>query len=96
MRAALDLRIEGSRPSEKCVALEAKDGVAYRFESTIAVDFNIHTHRGREVVAPVRHDQVRAHSGTFAADLPGEYCLTWENRSGVPAFVTGEWSVRRR
>ena len=90
---ARTLRFElgAGKLNEECFALAEGERIEYRFESTAAVDFNLHTHRGREVVTPVDVKRTRAQSGTFASPRAEEYCLTWTNAGGVPAHVSGEW-----
>ena len=89
----VQLQITSGKAAEECLSLESGERVEWRFESSVPVDFNLHFHRGREVVTPVDHPRTQNHSGAFAASVREEYCLMWKNAGGVPAFVTGE--VRR-
>ena len=76
---------------EQCFALAAGERVEYQFEATGALDFNLHTHRGGEVVMPVKIPQIREQAGTFASPRREEYCMMWSNQSAVPVRISGEW-----
>ena len=46
--------LSGKAFDERCVNLDAGQSIRYRFKASAPVDFNIHYHRGEEVVFPVR------------------------------------------
>lgn len=85
------LAVQPGKSAEECVLLAARERIEYRFTATTLLDFNLHTHRGREVHMPVKVDGVREQSGTFAAPQGEEYCMTWSNRGAVPSHIDGEW-----
>ena len=68
---------------EECMHLAIGDRVAFAFESTQPVDFNIHYHEGKTVVMPISSNKTLAESGMFASQIEQDYCLMWE------AGVTG-------
>jgi hypothetical protein len=75
---------------EICLRIEAGARIDYRFRAEAEVDFNIHHHRGREVLYPVRQPAVRAvERASFAPTIGEDYCLMWENRSAAPVRVEG-------
>lgn len=78
---------------EHCLKIEAGRAIAYRFEASAPVDFNIHHHRGKDVLYPVRRESTRQFASTFRAESTDEYCLMWENKGGVAATVEAriEW-----
>ena len=86
----LNVRLEAGKSAEECVTLEAAAQIAWRFESSATVDFNIHYHRGRDVVSPVERPRTQGDSGTLSAPVAESYCLMWTNTGGIPAFVSGE------
>ena len=86
-----NLELPAGKDAEECFALAAAERVEYRFEATAAVDFNLHTHRGSEVVTPVDVKRTRAQAGTYTSPRAEEYCLMWTNTGATPAFVRGEW-----
>ena len=86
----LNLRLDAGKSAEECLTLDAAARIAWRFESTASVDFNVHFHRGRDLVTPVERLRTRTDSGTFSAPIAESYCLMWMNASAIPAFVSGE------
>ena len=93
---ALRIEIASGKIAEECFALAADERIDYQFESTAGVDFNLHTHRGGEIVTPVDVKRTRAQAGVFASPRAEEYCMMWTNVSGVPAHVIGQWRRLRR
>lgn len=79
---------------EHCVKIEAGRAIAYRFDASTPVGFNIHYHRGKDVLYPVRCDATRRLASTFRAESTDDYCLMWENKGA--AAVTVEGRVDRR
>ena len=78
--------------AEECFRLAANGSVAYAFEASAPVDFNIHFHRGNEVEYPVKSDQVRHADARFVAASAEEYCLMWTNRTAASLSVRGTLS----
>jgi hypothetical protein len=75
---------------EHCLKIEAGKTVRYRFTAGAAVDFNIHHHRGNEVLYPVKRDAVARAEGEFRAPASEDYCLMWTNKSRAQVRVAGE------
>lgn len=92
----LKLQIASGKAVEECLSLDAGDRLEWRFDATARVDFNLHFHRGREVVTPVETRNTQQQSGVYIATLREDYCLMWSNAGGVPAFVNGEIRRPRR
>ena len=92
---AVSATLEPSKMHEECVRLEAGDKRAYHWKSTAAVDFNVHYHRGDQVVFPVRRDGMRGDGGTFVAKTGEDYCWMWTARD-KPAKVEGSITVTPR
>jgi hypothetical protein len=65
---------------EDCVRMQPGDRLEYRFQATARVNFDIHFHEGKVVVAPITREQVEADRGAFEPLDAHEYCLTWEAR----------------
>ena len=74
---------------EECFKLPGGQSIGYAFESSAAVDFNIHFHRGNDVVYPVASDAVRSASDRFTAPSTEEFCLMWTNRTLDMVTVKG-------
>lgn len=84
-----DLSVPARGFDERCFELAAGESLRYRFAASAPVDFNIHFHRGKEVVMPVRIDATRGHAATFTAPHADAYCLMWERGAGEAARVEG-------
>ncbi len=91
---ALRMSIAPGKFDEHCLKIEAGRAIAYRFEASAPVDFNIHYHRGKDVLYPVKREATRQFASTFRAESTDEYCLMWENKGA--AAVTVEGRVDRR
>jgi hypothetical protein len=89
LATSLDLQIAAGKFDEHCVKLAAGDVIRYRFKAGAPLDFNIHHHRGTEVLYPVRQAQVRKLAGSFRAPAADDYCLMWENRGTHSVTVRG-------
>ena len=73
---------------EACVRLEAGQSRRWHWKSNQPVDFNIHYHRGDEVLYPVKRDGMRGDGGTFTARTGEDYCWMWTARA-APTRVEG-------
>ena len=74
---------------EHCLKLEAGDRIRYRYTASAAVDFNIHYHRGKDVLYPVEVSASRAADARFAAPHADTYCLMWERKSEGAVRIDG-------
>jgi len=75
---------------ERCLRLQANEMLDYRFSADGTVDFNIHYHRGSEVVYPVRQVAVSlVRRARFVASATDDYCLMWQNRGTDPVRIDG-------
>ena len=79
--------------AEECFKLPGGETIGYAFESSAAMDFNIHFHRGKDVVYPVKVDAVRRADERFTAPSAEEFCLMWTN--GTAAMVTVKGTLSR-
>jgi hypothetical protein len=83
------LTLKGKSFDERCLKLAAGESIRYGFRSTAPVDFNIHFHRGAEVVYPVQQAAVREAEASFVAPAADDYCLMWEHAGAGSATVEG-------
>lgn len=81
--------LAGKAFDERCLDLAAGESIRYRFRASAPVDFNIHHHRGKDVLYPVRRRAVRDADATFRADAADTYCLMWEFDGGGSVAVDG-------
>jgi hypothetical protein len=75
--------------AEECFKLPAGQSMGYSFASSAPVDFNIHFHRGNDVVYPVKTDGAQVAADRFTAPSTEEFCLMWTNRTLEMVTVKG-------
>jgi len=75
--------------AEECFKLAGGQSIGYAFASSAPVDFNIHFHRGNDVVYPVKADGAQSAADRFTAPSTEEYCLMWTNRTLEMVTVKG-------
>ena len=68
--------------AEACGKLARADSVAWRFEASGPLNFNIHYHEGKDVRYPERRDALAGASGRLQVVLDQDYCWMWTNKSG--------------
>ena len=68
--------------AEVCGKLARADSVAWRFEASGPLNFNIHYHEGKDVRYPERRDALAGASGRLQVALDQDYCWMWTNKSG--------------
>ncbi len=68
--------------AEVCGKLARADSVAWRFEASGPLNFNIHYHEGKDVRYPERRDALAGASGRLQVVLDQDYCWMWTNKSG--------------
>ena len=75
--------------AEECFKLVGGQSIGYAFASSAPVDYNIHFHRGNDVLYPVKADAVAGATDRFTAPSTEEYCLMWTNRTLNMVTVQG-------
>ena len=60
--------------AEVCGKLARADSVAWRFEASGPLNFNIHYHEGKDVRYPERRDALAGASGRLQVVLDQDYC----------------------
>jgi hypothetical protein len=68
--------------AEVCGKLARGDSVAWRFDASDPLNFNIHYHEGKEVHYPERQEALANASGQLRVALDQDYCWMWTNKSG--------------
>ncbi len=81
---------------ERCFDLKAGDRVDYRFEAGVPLAFNLHFHRGREIVYGSEEVLRRQVDDTFSPDTNGRYCLMWTNPHERTADISYAYTITRR
>jgi hypothetical protein len=78
--AAIEVSLESGAFEELCFELGAGQSMRYTFDAGAPLEFNLHWHRGNEVLYPVRIDAIARIGGVFRAPQSEAYCLMWTNR----------------
>jgi hypothetical protein len=97
----LAVTLAPQKDHEVCTHMEKGETRRYNWKSDTAVDFNIHHHKGGEVMYPVKRAAMRGDGGSFTARAADEYCWMWTAR-GARAKIEGrledppEVTVRKR
>lgn len=76
--------------AEACGRLARAQAVAWRFEASAPLDFNIHYHEGKDVRYPERRDALARASGKLQVALEQDYCWMWTNRTARPVGLAFE------
>ncbi len=87
------LQVPAHGAQEHCFALQAGEAIRYRYRASAKLDFNIHYHRGKDVLYPVRERGSRRAEGEYTAPHDDTFCLMWEHAGDVGARIDG--SVER-
>ncbi len=82
--------VEPRQIAEECFGLPAGQSIAYAFETTGPVDFNIHYHRANDVFYPVQADRIWRADDRFTATSTEDFCLMWTNQSSQAVTVRGD------
>ena len=85
--------LEPKKVHEECQRVEAGQKRRYMWRADGPVDFNVHYHRGNEVLYPVKRDAMRGDGGTFSAKAGEDYCWMWTARE-KPVKVEGRLETR--
>ena len=72
---------------ELCGKLPGGAQVRWSFDAAAPLDFNIHFHRGKEVVVPAEAKQATRGADTLAVTVAEEYCWMWTNKTAAPVRV---------
>ncbi|WP_128000979.1 hypothetical protein [Piscinibacter defluvii] len=73
--------------AEACGRLARAESIAWRFEASGPLNFNIHYHEGKKVRYPERRDALAGASGRLKVALDQDYCWMWTNKAGQPVTL---------
>ena len=82
-----ELPIAAGKFVEACEKLPKGARVAWSFEATSSVDFNIHYHEGKKVHFPAKENQVTKVAGTLVTGIEQDYCWMWTNKTSAAASL---------
>ncbi|HMM85715.1 MAG TPA: hypothetical protein PKC53_09585 [Azohydromonas sp.] len=78
------LTVAPGKFAEVCGKLVKAESVAWRFDASGPLNFNVHYHEGKEVRYPERRDALASASGQLRVALDQDYCWMWTNKSAQP------------
>lgn len=78
------LMVAPGKFAEVCGKLDKAASVAWHFEASGPLNFNIHYHEGKDVHYPERRDALASASGQLRVGLEQDYCWMWTNKTGKP------------
>lgn len=81
--------------AELCGALDKGQAVAWRFDSSADLAFNVHYHLGNDVVYPVKNPGTSRADGRLVVDPSQTYCWMWSNKGKQPARLQVELKRER-
>jgi hypothetical protein len=93
-RFAKELTVPATKFIEICGQLPSKTKVAWAFEASVPLNFNVHYHEGQQVHYPTKQDGVAKASGDLDAPLDQDYCWMWTNKSSREATLKFELTRR--
>ena len=68
---------------ERCFEMQAGQALRYRFKSSNVMDFDIHYHKGEELVYLVKEPSRNYGYGTEDIPVETTVCMSWVNRSRI-------------
>jgi hypothetical protein len=80
---------------EICGKLPKGSRVAWSFEASAPLPFNIHVHQGKEVVYPARLEKAEKAQGLQTFDAEPAHCWMWTNKASEPVKVSAELRQQR-
>jgi hypothetical protein len=90
----IDLNIHAGKFAEICVALKKGARIAYRFNASQPLKFNVHYHvgsgRDEKVIYLVDAKDVNAQESVLVAPIDQHFCWMWTNPTTSTAKITGE------
>jgi hypothetical protein len=92
--SAATVNLWSDKALEKCVDLTPGQTLVYRFSADHPVLFNVHHHRGEELVEAVPEQLATRRSGTLEPRVSAQYCLMWTNPSAGTVKIDYDYNVR--
>ncbi len=89
----VEVVLQPGKIHEDCFSLQRGQRVQYNFKLERPGNFNLHYHRGKEALYPVRSDSVSEQKGDYVATVAQEYCLMWSGGKGGDTKLGYEFIV---
>ena len=81
------VKVAPGKFAEFCSKLPAGLMVAWNFEATVPLDFNVHHHVGKEVLFTSKLTAVATAKDTLTTKIDQDYCWMWNNKSSAPVTL---------
>lgn len=75
---------------ELCGKLARGARVQWRYEAAAPLAFNVHVHRGKELVFPARLERAERAQGLQSFDAEPPHCWMWTNAGAAPVRLEAE------
>lgn len=85
---ALQRSVPAGKVVEVCGKVAAGVRVAWAYEASAPLDFNVHYHVGKDVVFPKQLEHTAAAKDTLAAATEQDYCWMWSNKNKAAAQLS--------
>ncbi|MGY4828551.1 hypothetical protein ACVNIS_08240 [Sphaerotilaceae bacterium SBD11-9] len=82
------LQIAPTKFAELCGKLTAGTTVAWQFEASESLNFNVHYHEGKDVRFPAKQDGAATLQGELKVERDQDYCWMWSNKGKSPATLS--------
>lgn len=71
--------------AELCGPLSKGQSIAWTFKADQPLDFNIHYHRGKDVLFPAKQEDLVESRGNLNVSIDQQYCWMWSNKRDTSA-----------
>ena len=79
----VEFTLEPGKVHEECMRLHKGEARRFQWSSDVAVDFNIHYHKGDDALYPFKANNRKGAKARFAAAETHEYCWMWTARKAA-------------
>lgn len=79
--------VQPSKFVEVCAKLKPGQKIAWSFQGSAAMNFNIHYHLGKETIYPAKLTEVKEAAQTFQVQAEQVHCWLWSNKTPSTASV---------
>ena len=90
--------IKPGKNHEECIEVKKDAEIAYRFNASQPVRFNIHYHAGKDsnerVEYSVKLDKIDTREDVLRAPIEQHYCWMWSNKTVDAVTVSGLLSMK--
>jgi hypothetical protein len=95
-RKVMKAKLDPSGLHELCKRIRPDQKFTYSFESSGPVDFNVHYHRGEEVIYPVSEEKISTSKGYYSPKKENIFCLMWTNPQPESVDLSFKYKIIER